>query len=77
MKLFKIWCDKFEYDTYDGIIIVAESEQQAWKCLDDEQWMLEHFNRCFFNFAETPTVEEIKLDEINEPTVLLTSFNAG
>ena len=67
MKLFKIWCDKLEYDTYDGIIIVAESEQQA----------LKHFQICSFDFAETPTIEEIKLDEINEPTVLLTSFNAG
>lgn len=77
MKLFKLWYDKFEYDTYDGFIIAAESEEHAKNLLlFDDGFVQKNLGSRRFPDGKLH-IEEIKLENIKQPCILLSSFNAG
>lgn len=73
MKLFKIELDNINYDTYDGCIVLANSEKEAL----DTAFSSDVENHIFAASDQTITVTEINLDEYKEPVILLSSFNAG
>ena len=33
MKVFKVWVDEWDYDTYDSFVCVANSEDEIRKCI--------------------------------------------
>lgn len=87
MKLFKVWVDNVEYDEYDSFVCIARSEDEIWdsikinKCnervfqlMDDEEFM---DSVCFDDFQGEIHIEEINLDEVSAPYIVLASYNAG
>lgn len=83
MKLFKVYVDDWGYDNYDSAIVVAESEEQIKNNIEQRtQTRLLSFGDAFDdiwfeNWQGDIHIEEIELDKIVEPKILLGSFNAG
>lgn len=81
MKLFKITLNNVGYDTYDGCIIAAKSEKQARQLLEDYNWLSEQQAKTGYTFFQandqTSTFEEIRIEELKEPSLLMASYNAG
>ena len=80
MKMFKIYVDGWDYDTYDAIVITAESKEQALELLADEDftWNDKTLNTCHVKWCDGELkVEEIKLENIKKPTVICASYMAG
>lgn len=74
MKLFKVYVEEIEYDSYDAFVVVAESEEAAIKMVrSKEEEPLEREAMELF-FSKEIKVEVIDLDR---PGVILESFNAG
>lgn len=71
MKLFKVELDNVDWDTYDGCIVVAESEEAVMNLIEN--------NRYGFHISEgqNMTIREIHPDDYKEASFLLASFNAG
>lgn len=73
MKLFRIDLDNVDYDTYDGCIVLANSEKEALDTAFDPK----DKNFIFAKSDQTVTVTEIRIESVKEPVILLASFNAG
>lgn len=73
MKLFKVELDNVDYDTFDGCIVVAETEREVFEYITSSK-VAEQF---FIKEGQNMTIKEIKFDEYKEPAILLSSFNAG
>lgn len=87
MKLFKVWVDNVEYDTYDSFVCIARSEDEIWdsikinkrnervsQLMDNEGFM---DSVSFDDFQGEIHIEEINLDEVSAPYIVLASYNAG
>lgn len=90
MKLFKIELDNVDYEDYDSCIIVAESKEQVeelCRCnfVKYEDWDTEHYypkrNILGESFdihnGQKWTITEVNINEIKQPTIICSSFNAG
>ena len=86
MKVFKVWVDKCDFDTYDSFVCVANSEDEIKKCISiDKQ------NRRVFDMSGNDAYEdsvafeesqgEIHIEEVNlnvdKPYIVCSSYNAG
>ena len=72
MKLFRVELDNVDWDTYDGCIIVADSEKEVFEYITKEN------KECFFvNKDQHIKITEIKIEDYKEVKILLSSFNAG
>ena len=72
MKLFKVELDNVDWDTYDGCIIVADSEKEVFEYITKEN------KECFFvDKDQHIKITEIKIEDYKEVEILLSSFNAG
>ena len=72
MKLFKVELDNVDWDTYDGCIIVADSEKEVFEYISKEN------EECFFVAKDQKIeIKEIKIEDYKETEILLSSFNAG
>ena len=72
MKLFKVELDNVDWDTYDGCIVVADTEKEVFEYITKEN------KECFFVGKDQHIkIKEIKLEEFTETEILLSSFNAG
>lgn len=81
MKLFKIKLDNVWYDDYDSCIIVAESKEQVeelCKCkfvkCDYRNILSESF---YIHNGQKWTITEVDINEIKQPTIICSNFNAG
>lgn len=86
MKVFKVWVDKCDYDTYDSFVCVANSEDEIRKCI-----RIDRNNRRVVNIRRTEAYEnyvafenyqgEIHIEEVNlnvdKPYIVCSSYNAG
>lgn len=86
MKVFKVWVDKCDYDTYDSFVCVANSEEEIRKCIS-----IDKSNRRIINMSGNEAYEnyvafedfqgEIHIKEVNldteEPYIVCSSYNAG
>ena len=85
MKLFKVYVDDWDWDDYDYAIVIAESEEQIRANIEQRAWgRVLSFNEShdvwdvwFDNWQGDIHIEEIKLDKIVEPKILLASFHSG
>ena len=86
MKVFKVWVDKCDYETYDAFVCVANSEDEIRKCIsidkynrrviamkDDDEYE-ESIN--FEDFQGEIHIDEVHLD-VAKPHIVLASYNAG
>ena len=86
MKVFKVWVDKCDYDTYDSFVCVANSEDEIKKCIS-----IDKYNRRVFDMSGNDDYEdciwfddfqgEIHIEEVNlnvdKPYIVCSSYNAG
>lgn len=80
MKLFKVILSPYDYDDFDGAIIIAESKEQVLELIKNETWVYDPdpVTDCYFiNHGQNIEIIEIDINEIKEPTLLLSSYNAG
>lgn len=88
MKLFKIELDNVGYDNYDSCIIVAESKEQVEELCKRNFYdegngycysLVKYDGDSMFNInpCQKWTIKEININEITEPTIICSSFNAG
>lgn len=66
MKVFLVWADKYGYDQYDGIVVVAGSKERALELVNE---------RKYFGPSQGP-VFATEVDTTTE-SIVLESFNAG
>ena len=72
MKLFKVELDNVDWDTYDGCIVVADTEKEVFEYITKE-----NKEYLFVGKDQHIKIKEIKLEEFTETEILLSSFNAG
>ncbi len=92
MKLFKIELDNVGYDDYDSCIIVAESKEQVEELCECNfvEWDTEHrYSKILYDHrnilsesfdihnGQKWTITEVDINEIKQPTIICSSFNAG
>ena len=86
MKVFKVWVDKCDYDTYDSFVCVANSEDEIRNCIS-----LDEYNERVVDMSGNDDYEdsvwfqefqgEIHIEEVNlnvdKPYIVCSSYNAG
>ena len=86
MKVFKVWVDKCDYDTYASFVCVANSEDEIRNCTS-----IDKLNRRVINMSGNEAYEqyvmfedyqgEIHIEEVNlnvdKPYIVCSSYNAG
>lgn len=93
MKVFRVYVKQWDYDTYDSMVVVAESEEEVRnKFIHEESYPPNHYHMRYadeyFDFwtsSEGRNVifgddqGEIFIEEVDlsRPQVLCASFNAG
>lgn len=70
MKVYLVWPDDYDYDDFDGLVIVAENEDRALELVKNGRR-----GKCYFKEYQG----EINIEEVDLTTegIILESFNAG
>ena len=86
MKVFKVWVDKCDYDTYDSFVCVANSEDEIRShiSLDRQKRRVvdmsgndNHEDSVKFeDFQGEIHIEEVNLNK-DKPYIVCSSYNAG
>ena len=86
MKVFKVWVDKCDYDTYDSFVCVANSEDEIRNCISindrncrviDMSGNDDYEDSVWFeDFQGEIHIEEVNLN-VDEPYIVCSSYNAG
>lgn len=86
MKVFKVWVDKCDYDTYDSFVCVANSEDEIRKCISIDRQKRRVVDMSgneayenyitFDDFQGEIHIEEVNLD-VDKPYIVCSSYNAG
>ena len=86
MKVFKVWVDKCDYDTYDSFVCVANSEDEIRNHI-----IVDRYNRRVVDMSGNEAYEdsvkfedfqgEIHIEEVNlnkdKPYIVCSSYIAG
>ena len=86
MKVFKVWVDEWDYDTYDSFVCVANSEDEIRNHIS-----IDRYNRRVVDMSGNEAYEdsvwfddfqgEIHIEEVNlnvdKPYIVCSSYNAG
>ena len=86
MKVFKVWVDEWDYDTYDSFVCVANSEDEIRKCISIDRQKRrvvdmsgnDDYEDCiwFDDFQGGIHIEEVNLN-VDKPYIVCSSYNAG
>ena len=86
MKVFKVWVDKCDYDTYDSFVCVANSEDEIRKCISVDRHNCRVIDMSgnddyedsvwFDDFQGEIHIEEVNLN-VDKPYIVCSSYNAG
>ena len=86
MKVFKVWVDEWDYDTYDSFVCVANSEDEIRKCISVDRYNRrvvdmsgnDDYEDCiwFDDFQGEIHIEEVNLN-VDKPYIVCSSYNAG
>ena len=86
MKVFKVWVDKCDYDTYDSFVCVANSEDEIRNHISLNQYggrvITMDGNEAYENYITFDDFQgEIHIEEVNlnvdKPYIVCSSYNAG
>jgi hypothetical protein len=70
MKVYRVWADKFDYDDYDAVVVVAENEDRALEIVN-----CAHYGKSYFKEWQGKIhIEEV---DLTKEYVVIESFNAG
>ena len=86
MKVFKVWVDKCDYETYDSFVCVANSEDEIKKCISIDEYNERVVDMSgnddyedsvwFQEFQGEIHIEEVNLN-VDKPYIVCSSYNAG
>ena len=86
MKVFKVWVDKCDYNTYDSFVCVANSEDEIKKCISIDEYNERVVDMSgnddyedsvwFQDFQGEIHIEEVNLN-VDKPYIVCSSYNAG
>ena len=86
MKVFKVWVDKWDYDTYDSFVCVANSEDEIRNCISIDEYNERVVDMSgnddyedsvwFQDFQGEIHIEEVNLN-VDKPYIVCSSYNAG
>ena len=86
MKVFKVWVDKYDYDTYDSFVCVANSEDEIRNHIRVDRYNRrvidmsgnDDYEDCiwFDDFQGEIHIEEVNLN-VDKPYIVCSSYNAG
>ena len=86
MKVFKVWVDEWDYDTYDSFVCVANSEDEirSYISIDRQKRRIIHMDGneayedsvSFDDFQGEIHIEEVNLN-VDKPYIVCSSYNAG
>ena len=86
MKVFKVWVDKWDYDTYDSFVCVANSEDEIRNCISIDEYNERVIDMSgngdyedsvwFQDFQGEIHIEEVNLN-VDKPYIVCSSYNAG
>ena len=86
MKVFKVWVDKYDYDTYDSFVCVANNEDEIRSCISIDKYNRrvvdmsgnDDYEDCiwFDDFQGEIHIEEVNLN-VDKPYIVCSSYNAG
>ena len=86
MKVFKVWVDEWDYDTYDSFVCVANSEDEIRShiSIDKQKRRIIHMdgNEAYEDSVWSDDFQgEIHIEEVNlnvdKPYIVCSSYNAG
>ena len=86
MKVFKVWVDECDYDTYDSFVCVANSEDEIRNHISVDRYNCRVIDmRGNDNYEDSVKFEEfqgeIHIEEVNlnvdKPYIVCSSYNAG
>ena len=85
MKVFKVWVDKCDYDTYDSFVCVANSEDEIRNCISIDEYNERVVDMSgnddyedsvwFEDFQGEIHIEEVNLN-VDKPYIVCSSYNA-
>ena len=86
MKVFKVWVDKYDYETYDSFVCVANSEDEIRNCISIDEYNERVIDMSgnddyedsvwFQDFQGEIHIEEVNLN-VDKPYIVCSSYNAG
>ena len=86
MKVFKVWADKCDYDTYDSFVCVANSEDEIRNGISIDRYNCRVIDMSsnddyedsikFEDFQGEIHIEEVNLN-VDKPYIVCSSYNAG
>ena len=86
MKVFKVWVDKCDYDTYDSFVCVANSEDEIRNHISIDRYSCRVIDMSsnddyedsvwFDDFQGEIHIEEVNLN-VDKPYIVCSSYNAG
>ena len=86
MKVFKVWVDKYDYDTYDSFVCVANSEDEIRNHISIDRYSCRVIDMSsnddyedsvwFDDFQGEIHIEEVNLN-VDKPYIVCSSYNAG
>ena len=86
MKVFKVWVDKWDYDTYDSFVCVANSEDEIRNHINIDKHNCRVIDMSgnddyedsvwFQDFQGEIHIEEVNLN-VDKPYIVCSSYNAG
>ena len=86
MKVFKVWVDEWDYDTYDSFVCVANSEDEIRNCISIDEYNERVVDMSgnddyedsvwFQDFQGEIHIEEVNLN-VDKPYIVCASYNAG
>lgn len=86
MKVFKVWVDKCDYDTYDSFVCVANNEDEIRNRISIDEYNCRVINMSgnddytgsvdFEDFQGEIHIEEVNLN-VDKPYIVCSSYNAG
>ena len=70
MKVYYVYADRYDYDDFDGLVVVAEDKDRVL-----EMVKVGYFGKCYFKEWQG----EIHIEEVDltKEYIVLESFNAG
>ena len=86
MKVFKVWVDEWDYDTYDSFVCVANSEDEIRSHISLNQYggrvITMDGNEAYENYITFDDFQgEIHIEEVNlnvdQLYIVCSSYNAG
>ena len=85
MKVFKVWVDECDYDTYDSFVCVANSEDEIRNCISIDEYNERVVDMSgnddyedsvwFQEFQGEIHIEEVNLN-VDKPYIVCSSYNA-